>query len=88
MGNLTVLGFARSLRKRSFNRSLLRATVELAPSSMRIEMFDLTAVPLYNGDVEGEGDPPGVRNCARAFSNPVPPWATDLLEYKLKDKRR
>jgi chromate reductase len=58
---LKVLGFAGSLRKGSYNRALLRAAVEVAPEPMRIETYDLAAVPLYNGDVEAAGDPDGVR---------------------------
>ena len=57
---ITVLGFAGSLRKDSYNRALLRAAVEAAPEGMRIETFDLAAVPLYNYDVEAAGDPDGV----------------------------
>jgi len=57
---IRVVGLAGSLRKDSLNRALLRAAVELAPPSLRIEVFDLDAVPLYNGDVEAEGDPPAV----------------------------
>lgn len=57
---LTILGFAGSLRRASYNRSLLRAAQEEAPAGMRIEIFDLLDVPLYNEDVEAEGDPEGV----------------------------
>jgi chromate reductase len=55
-----VLAFAGSLRQGSYNRALLRAAVELAPDGMRLETFDLAPVPLYNADVEAQGDPPGV----------------------------
>jgi chromate reductase len=54
----TILGLAGSLRRRSFNRGLLRAAVDLAPSGVRVEEFDLAAIPLYNGDFEGENLPP------------------------------
>jgi chromate reductase, NAD(P)H dehydrogenase (quinone) len=54
---LDVLGVAGSLRKGSFNRMLLRAAVELAPPGMTIGTFELDAIPLYNGDVEAQGDP-------------------------------
>ena len=57
---MRILGLAGSLRRGSFNRSLLRAAVELAPAGMTIEPFDLIEVPLYNGDVEAAGDPPAV----------------------------
>ena len=50
---LKILGFAGSLRKGSFNRSLLRAAVELAPPGMTVEPFDLEGIPLFNQDLEG-----------------------------------
>ena len=64
---LRVLGFAGSLRAASFNRSLLRAAVELAPADMEIEIFDLIEVPLYNGDDEAAGDPPAVARLKAAI---------------------
>ena len=56
-----VLGISGSLRSGSFNTALLRAAQELAPSGMDLQIFDLAEVPLYNGDVEAEGDPAPVR---------------------------
>jgi len=58
--HLKVLGVAGSLRQGSLNRALLRAAIKLAPAGMKIESFDLTDVPLYNGDVEAAGDSAGV----------------------------
>lgn len=52
-----VFAFAGSLRDGSYNRALLRAAQEEAPAGMTIEIFDLTGVPLYNADLEAEGDP-------------------------------
>jgi chromate reductase len=57
---IKILAFAGSLRRQSYNRALLHAAVELAPADMAITIFDLADVPLYNGDVEAEGDPAGV----------------------------
>src|SRR5689334_17289703 len=57
---LRILGIAGSLRAASYNRALLRAAQELAPADMTLEVFDLRAVPLYDGDVEAAGDPEGV----------------------------
>jgi chromate reductase len=65
---LRILGVAGSLRSGSFNRSLLRAAAELAPEGMAIEVFDLLQVPLYNGDVEAAGDPPGVAAFKQAIA--------------------
>lgn len=54
---LNILAFAGSLRKGSYNRALLRAASALAPGDMNIDIFDLEGLPLYNADVEAEGDP-------------------------------
>ena len=54
---LTVLGIAGSLRRASFNRGLIRAAVEVAPPGIRLLTHEIGDVPLYNGDVEAEGDP-------------------------------
>lgn len=51
---LNVLGFAGSLRQRSYNRAALAAAVELAPAGMNLSVFDLTPLPLFNQDLEGD----------------------------------
>jgi chromate reductase len=55
-----VVGFAGSLRRGSYNRALLRAATELAPSALRIVIHELDGIPLYNGDIEAVGAPPSV----------------------------
>ena len=50
---LTILGFAGSLRKGSYNRAALRAAKELAPPNVTIEIFELDGIPLFNQDDEG-----------------------------------
>jgi chromate reductase, NAD(P)H dehydrogenase (quinone) len=53
MGNaVKVLGFAGSLRKESYNRSLLQAARELVPGDAGLEIFDLDGIPLFNQDLE------------------------------------
>lgn len=49
---LHLVGIAGSLRADSFNRSLLRAAVELAPDGLEIEPFELDGIPLYNQDLD------------------------------------
>jgi chromate reductase len=68
MAELSILGFAGSLRQGSFNRALLRSAAELAPAGMAMEIFDLADIPLYNGDVEAGGDPPGVARLKAAIA--------------------
>ena len=70
MAPVEILAFAGSLRRDSYNRALLRAAIELAPEGMAVTVFDLHEVPLYDGDVEAEGDPPGVQ---RFKAPPDPP---------------
>jgi chromate reductase len=55
-----IVALAGSLRRRSFNRALIRAAQELAPDGMTIEPIELAGLPFYNADVESEGDPPSV----------------------------
>jgi chromate reductase len=53
LNNVTsILGFAGSLRKASYNRALLRASVELTPEDARLEIFDLEGIPPFNQDLE------------------------------------
>lgn len=58
---LTVLGISGSLRKASYNTAALRVAQELAPQGVKIEIFDLTPLPLYNEDVKAAGFPPVVQ---------------------------
>lgn len=58
---ITILGFAGSLRKNSFNKSILRAAVELCPENAKIEVFDLEGIPPFNQDFENQ-PPEKVRN--------------------------
>jgi chromate reductase len=47
---MKILGIAGSLRRASYNRALLEAARELCPKPMRIDVFDLDDIPLYNAD--------------------------------------
>src|SRR5208337_2820676 len=47
-----ILGFAGSLRKDSYNKSLLRAALELVPEGVELEIFDLEGIPPFNQDLE------------------------------------
>ncbi|SMO44003.1 NADPH-dependent FMN reductase [Fodinibius sediminis] len=55
--DIKILAFAGSLRSGSYNKAILRAAKKLAPKSMNIHIFDLEGIPLYNADVEANGDP-------------------------------
>lgn len=64
---INVLGFAGSLREGSFNKMLINNAKELAPGHMKIEIFDLAGIPLYNYDVEQQSDPERVREFKQAI---------------------
>jgi chromate reductase, NAD(P)H dehydrogenase (quinone) len=65
-----ILGIAGSLRGASFNRALLRAATELAPSGVEITTFDeLGALPFYDGDVEAAGEPAAVHDLRAAIES-------------------
>lgn len=66
--NLRVVGIAGSLRKASYNRSLLRAAQQVAPERLRIEIHELDAIPLFNEDVEQAGVPEGVTALRQAIA--------------------
>lgn len=67
MGELiTILGFAGSLRKDLYNRSLLRASITLVPRDARLDTFELDNIPPFNQDHERE--PP---LAVRAFKTAV-----------------
>lgn len=53
---LTILGIAGSLRKSSYNRAALHAAQQLTPPGVRIEIFELDGIPLFNQD--DESNPP------------------------------
>ena len=54
---MNILGISGSLRAASFNTALLRAAQELAPAGMQIATHRLHALPLFDQDVEEQGDP-------------------------------
>jgi chromate reductase len=68
-GKIKILGIPGSLRQGSFNRALIEAAIELAPDDVDIELYLLHDIPLYDADVEREGDPEPVRRFKQAISD-------------------
>ena len=48
---VSILGFAGSLRKGSYNRALLRAALEFVPKGATLETFELDGIPPFNEDL-------------------------------------
>ena len=57
---MKILGISGSLRKQSFNTSLLRSALDVTPEGVTIDTFNLAGIPLYNEDVKVIGFPPEV----------------------------
>jgi NAD(P)H-dependent FMN reductase len=55
----TILGISGSLRRLSFNTSLLRAATSLMPSGSTLDVRTLHGIPLYDGDEEAAHGVPG-----------------------------
>ena len=51
-GKIKILSFAGSLRKGSYNKSLLRAAMELVPQNASMDAFDLDGIPPFSEDSE------------------------------------
>jgi chromate reductase len=51
MKTYNILGFAGSLREKSFNKALLRSAKEISPDNFELELFPLDDIPLYNDDL-------------------------------------
>ncbi len=63
-----ILGLAGSLRRASFNRAALLKAITLAPPTLQFDIFDLSDIPLYNGDVEdNDGMPASVHEFRQAI---------------------
>ncbi len=49
---MNIIAISGSFRKGSYNTMLLKALAKLAPEGMRIEIADISNIPLYNQDGE------------------------------------
>jgi chromate reductase len=56
--NMHILGISGSLRKASWNTAALRAAAELLPQGHRLEIADISDLPLVNEDLEENGKRP------------------------------
>lgn len=61
-----------SLRKESWNRKLALVLMKLAPPSLKMEIVEIGQLPLYNQDLDDEGQPPKA-------------WTTFREQMKTKD---
>ncbi|MBY6186899.1 NAD(P)H-dependent oxidoreductase [Marinobacter hydrocarbonoclasticus] len=62
MEPISVLALCGSLRKASLNRQLMMCALDLAPRQVEFRLGDISALPLYNADVEAQGFPQAAIN--------------------------
>lgn len=60
MTETKIMAIVGSLRQGSVNAAVARTAIASAPVGVTIELFDLSEVPLYDGDVEEAGIPASV----------------------------
>ncbi len=51
---ISILGFAGSLRKESYNKAILQAAAGFVPDNAELSIFDLEGIPPFNQDLEKE----------------------------------
>jgi len=62
-----ILGIAGSLRQDSYNKAVLKTLAESSWDGVEIEVFDISSIPLYNGDLDGEHPPDPVAKLKNAI---------------------
>lgn len=65
---MRIVAIVGSLRRASYNRSLLFNVAELVPAGVEIEIHPITEIPLFDEDVEAEGTPPAVQRLRDAIA--------------------
>ncbi|HEY5807619.1 MAG TPA: NADPH-dependent FMN reductase [Povalibacter sp.] len=90
----TLIGISGSLRRQSLNSALLQAAAGLMPEGATLEIADISAIPLYNFDVETEGIPAavtalkdriaetdGLLICTPEYNNSIPGVAKNVIDW-------
>ena len=63
-----LLGIAGSLRTDSYSKAVLRTLAEKSWEGVEIEMFDISSIPLYNADQDGEHPPDPVQKLKNSIA--------------------
>jgi chromate reductase, NAD(P)H dehydrogenase (quinone) len=91
----TLIGISGSLRRLSFNSSLLRTAATLMPAGATLQIADISNIPLYNADVENdEGIPApiavlkdriassaGLLLCSPEYNNAMPGVMKNVIDW-------
>ena len=63
-----LVGIAGSLRADSYSKAVLRTLAEKSWEGVEIEMFDISSIPLYNADQDGEHPPDPVQKLKNSIA--------------------
>ena len=66
--DIRLLGISGSLRKKSLNTAALRAAQSMAPDGVKLEIFNLSGIPLYNEDLKEQGMPEPVERLRKGIA--------------------
>ncbi|MBI6750931.1 NADPH-dependent FMN reductase [Pseudomonas syringae] len=70
MKTIQLLGLCGSLRQQSSNSVVLQTlSTELLPPNVKLDVYDLKDIPLYNADLDGDDPPVAVRGLRTAVRN-------------------
>jgi len=66
MSNKTIGIFVGSLRRASYSRSIANFVASLAPERYNMQVIELANLPMYNQDLDDDGNPPDAWTAFRA----------------------
>ncbi|MFA3789971.1 NADPH-dependent FMN reductase [Aliiglaciecola sp. SL4] len=64
-----IVAFSGSLRESSYNTAAVKAASELLPENTTLELLDISVLPLYNQELDGEQTPKAVLDLAQKVAN-------------------
>ncbi|MEP4888923.1 MAG: NAD(P)H-dependent oxidoreductase [Aliiglaciecola sp.] len=64
-----IVAFSGSLRESSYNTAAIKAASELLPENTTLELLDISELPLYNQELDGEQTPKAVLDLAQKVAN-------------------
>jgi len=65
---MKIVAISGSLRKNSYNTFLLEAAINFLPESASVAIYDISDIPLYNQDLDGDTKPESVERLKRAIT--------------------
>ena len=96
--NIHIVGLNGSLRKASYNKAALLAAKELLPAGAELEILDLSPLPFFNEDLEGQvpqavadfkkkvGEADALLIATPEYNYSIPPVLKNALDWASRDE--